>query len=197
MTGSIRFFLGVASGIVLAFLPQAVLHLRAAYADLHGEQAAPGSARAHTEERFSFTARAPVEQVFPLFGADKERVWAPGWNPRFIHPNPAADSQGMVFTVAHGHLASVWVNTAFDPKSGLVQYVYTIPQHLVTVITLNVMADGNQTHVDVAYDRTSLRADADGHVLDMAKQDRNAGPEWDKQINDYLASLAAKIPRSQ
>jgi hypothetical protein len=80
------------------------------------------------------------------------------------------------------------VNTQFDLKNGRIQYVYVIPDALVTVITLQLKPDGDQTHVEVAYDRTALSAEADSHVHHMAEGDRNSGPEWEKQVNDYLGS---------
>jgi hypothetical protein len=181
-----RFVLGITCGVAVAFLPKAVGHLHAAARAIQGGPALSGSSRVHTEEKFVFTAHAPMEQVFPLFGADKERVWAPHWDPQFVHPSPAGDVQGMVFTVAHDHLQAAWVNTAFDLKNGRVQYVYMIPDLLVTVITLYVKPDGNQTQVEVAYERTALSPEADEHVHHMAKQDRGSGPEWEKQINAYF-----------
>lgn len=167
-------------------LPKAAAHLHAAVHAIHGDQAAPGGTRAHTEEEFAFTIQARMEKVAPLFGADKERVWAPRWNPQFLRPLPATDEQGMVFTVAHDHLKSVWVNTEFNLKDGRVQYVYVIPDMLVTVITIRISPEGNATRVEVQYERTALSPEADGHVKHLRKQDRNADTEWEKQIEEYL-----------
>ena len=168
-------------------LPRAAAHLHAITGHaLHDNAAQSGGIRMHTQGQFAFTAHAPMEQVSPLFGADKERVWSPGWDPHFIQPLPAADARGMVFTVAHDNLKSVWVNTEFDVKNGRVEYVYVIPDVLVTVITLKLKAEGNETRVEAEYDRTALSADADAHVQHMAKQDQKAGPEWERQVNGYL-----------
>lgn len=197
MSGNLRFSIGLGCGLVIGCLPLALMHLHAAThvghdpgtPDTHGARASDTrlhQPRAHSQEKFSFPANAPIDQVFPLFGADKERVWAPGWNPQFVQPLPAADVHGMVFSVAHGPLNSIWINTEFDRELGRVQYVYMIPDHLVTLITLRVQPDGNHTKVDVEYQRTALTPDADAHVEEMAKQDRAAGPEWEKQINDWL-----------
>ena len=57
---------------------------------------------AHTRESFTFTVQAPLDQAAPLFGAHKEQAWEPDFDPKFIHPIPAQDVQGMVFTVSHG-----------------------------------------------------------------------------------------------
>ena len=153
---------------------------------LHGRNA-PGSARERST--FEFVAHAPYAQVFPLFGAEKERVWAgKEWDPTFVFPKPANDVEGAVFTVKHGHATSVpWVNTAFDQKSGHVQYVYVIPDTLTTLIDIHISPqDAQNTKVNVMYERTALTAGGDERVRRMAEHDRRAGGEWSEQINGYL-----------
>jgi hypothetical protein len=140
----------------------------------------------HTREQFEFIANAPVDVVWPLFGAEGERAWAPGWNPRFIWPAPATDKEGMVFRVAQGERTAVWVNTAFDQAANRIQYVYVIPDIVVTVITLKLKETGRSTHVAVIYERTALAAAAGEVVSQMAAGDRVAGPQWGEQINNYL-----------
>jgi hypothetical protein len=172
---------GIALAIGIALL---VYHL-------HG-RSAPGSARERSE--FEFVAHAPYAQVFPLFGADKERVWAgKEWAPDFIYPQPANDVQGAVFTVKHGHATIVpWVNTAFDAQSGHVQYVYVIPNVLTTLIDVHIAAqDSQNTKVDVVYERSALTNGGDETVRHMAAQDRRAGQEWSAQINGYLQSMSS------
>jgi len=182
--GAMLFVLGVVCGAAAMAAPRIVRHLHAALQGGHG--GATGAVPVHTEEKFEFTVHGPMETVVQLFGADKERVWAPGWNPQFLHPIPANDEQGMVFTAAHDHLQSVWVNTEFDTKSGRIQYVYVIPDALATVITLQLTPNGKETKVEVEYDRTALSAEADRHVRHLGDGDRKSGPEWEKQVNGYL-----------
>ena len=192
MKGVWLFVIGAISGAVVMALPRVVAHLHAALRGESVSHQAPGTRRAHTEEKFAFTAHAPMEQVAPLFGADKERVWAPGWDPHFVHPAPASDDEGMIFTVAHGHSKSVWVNTEFDLKAGRVQYVYVIPDAMVTRIRLKLTPEGNQTRVEIEYDRTALSEEGNEHVQHMAKQDRSSGPDWENQVNGYLERAAAR-----
>ena len=181
------FAIGAVCGVLLMAWPKVAAHVRGALHGMHGGQSGTNAGRVHTEEKFVFRANGPMEQVAPLFGADKERVWAPHWDPQFVLPEPASDKEGMVFTVAHQHLRAAWVNTAFDVKNGRIQYVYMIPDALVTVITLNLTPQGQQTKVEVEYERTALSADADEHVRHMAEGDRESGPEWEQQVNRYLA----------
>jgi hypothetical protein len=128
-----------------------------------------------------------MSDVAPMFGAEKERLWAADWNPQFVHPHPAADEQGMVFAVDRDESHEMWVNTEFDLKNGRINYVYVIPEALVTVITLRLTRLGEDTGVDVKYERTSLSPEADERVRQMAEGDRRAGSDWQKAVNAYLA----------
>jgi hypothetical protein len=142
----------------------------------------------HVRSHFSFTLHAAAAAVFPLFGADRERNWATGWAPSFLYPDPPRDSLGMVFTIAHGQTRSVWVNTAFDPATGRVQYVYVIPDALATLIDIQVTAlDSATTGVSVTYERTALSPDANDHVRALGDHDGGQGPEWQAAIADYLS----------
>jgi hypothetical protein len=140
----------------------------------------------HTREQFSLVANAPFEIAWPLFGADKERVWAADWNPIFLWPDKAFDQEGMVFKIRHGEKNAVWINTAFDRRAGRIQYVYVIPEVVATVITLKLVPRSGSTAVDVVYERTALDCAANETVRQMALRDRGAGEEWSRQVNQYL-----------
>ncbi|HEX3950428.1 MAG TPA: hypothetical protein VHW95_11305 [Steroidobacteraceae bacterium] len=141
-----------------------------------------------TCERFTFTAIAPLDVTWPLFGADREQAWASDWHPMFIWPANAMDQEGMVFKVAKGKKTAVWVNTAFDRGLGRIQYVYFLPGVVVATITLQLTPLAESTHVAVTYVRTALDATANARVREMAEQDRVAGREWELQINTYLSA---------
>jgi hypothetical protein len=145
-----------------------------------------------TREQFAIVADAPFEITWPLFGADKERLWAPDWDPIFIWPEKAEDREGMVFKIRHEKQTAVWVNTVLDRTAGRVQYVYVMPDVLVTVITLKLMAIGHATSVEVVYERTALADAANAIVMDKAASDRVAGKEWSRQINAYLRNGSQK-----
>src|SRR5260370_633992 len=108
------FVVGVGRGGRGTGRPTAPMHVLGPRPHSQASETMCDTVRAHTKEKFVFIAHAAMERVAPLFGADEERVWAANWEPSFIHPLPAKDAQGMVFTVAHGHRASIWVNTEFD-----------------------------------------------------------------------------------
>jgi hypothetical protein len=152
--------------------------------------AAQSESRLRTCEDFDFVANAPLDRVFPLFGAAGERAWAEDWDPQFLWPADGEDREGMVFQVAHSGRTATWVNTAFDREANRIQYVYVLPEIVATTITLKLTPRREATHVAVRYERTALSADGNAVVRRMAEQDSKAGPEWNAQINRFLAADA-------
>jgi hypothetical protein len=142
----------------------------------------------HVENEFEFTANGPYKTVAPLFGAFAERAWAGDhWQPQFLHPVPARDVEGEVFTVAHGHLRSTWVNTAFDLETGHIQYVYVIPDAQAVLIDIHLtQRNPTATGVKVVYERTALNADFNDHVSEQGRKDKESGQEWESSINAAL-----------
>jgi len=145
---------------------------------------------AHTSTDFHFTVDLPYHEAAPLFGAWEERKWAPGWEPEFIHPTPAADREGSVFRVQKGAHSSLWINTVFNLSAGHVQYVYVLGELLITRIDIHLKTNGpGRTDVAVNYRRTALTASANDQVRSLAKEDAVSGEEWRGLINAHGATL--------
>jgi hypothetical protein len=153
----------------------------------------PHSTQAHTRKEFSFLVNASYDETFPLFGAYEEREWAVGFNPQFVFPSSPHDQEGMVFTTQQEGKKRIWVNTAFDQETGRAQYVYFIPETMVSLIDVRLTKSGNsKTKVDVTYERTALTPDANHYVTEMAAADADAGPHWAAMINGYFANARAQ-----
>jgi hypothetical protein len=151
----------------------------------------PAGPVVHVENGFEFTAHSPYKTVAPLFGASAERAWGEGqWNPKFLYPSPEHDTFGEVFTVAHGHLRSVWVNSAFDLEKGHVQYVYVIPDAQAVLIDIHLEEEGpSTTGVKVVYQRTALNPRFNAHVTETGNRDREMGKEWQTAIDATLQGI--------
>ena len=168
------------------------LYLGAIGATISQGQTKSSDAAVRTHEEFTFVVSAPYADVFPLFGAHKERVWTLGFDPQFLYPVPPNDEAGMVFTTVQDGLSRLWVNTAFDSASGHVQYVYWIADVMTALIDIHVAnSGGSTTQVGVVYERTALRPEANERVIQMAAADANAGPHWAEMINGYFANERA------
>lgn len=148
--------------------------------------------RIRTDNSFEFTVPAALERVAPLFGAWAERAWAgPDWSPRFLHPEPAHDEEGMVFQVAHAEGISTWVNTLLDLDAGRIQYVYVLPGVQAVVIDLRLSRlREDETAVVVRYRRTALDAAHDDPIEALGRGDAANGPKW-------AAALATCLRRAE
>ena len=136
---------------------------------------------------FRLTANAPFDVAWPLFGADKERVWAPDWEPVFLWPEKPFDQEGMVFRVR-----------ARRQDRGLGQHRIRPFGTADSIRLCDSGCGGHGDHarahagiaarrnVDVVYERTALAERQMKLVRDMAARDRVAGTEWSQQINGYL-----------
>ncbi|MGA2534896.1 MAG: hypothetical protein ABSF53_02685 [Terracidiphilus sp.] len=151
----------------------------------------------HVSTSFDLVVHASYAKTAPLFGPNGERAWAgKHWDPEFIHPLPAKDVEGAVFTIQHGTFKAVWVNTLFDIEARHFQYVYFMPDLMVTVIDVRFKPTAaDTTGVNIVYTRTALTAAGNEHVIKMGEGDRSSGSEWQKAIDDYLESEKAKAKK--
>jgi hypothetical protein len=151
----------------------------------------------HLSTTFDLLVHASYAKTAPLFGPEGERMWAgKHWNPEFVHPKPGADIEGTVFTVQHGPYKSVWVNTMFDVDARHFQYVYFIPDVMVTLIDVRFKPSSSDlTGVNVVYTRTALTPEGNEHVTAMNEDDKTAGKDWQKAIDEYLAASQV-VPKS-
>jgi hypothetical protein len=156
------------------------------------QSAVPPSQLLHTQTAFDIVVHLPYAQTAPLFGPEGERPWAgKHWDPQFLFPQPAHDVQGAVFTINHGPLTAVWVNTLFDPESRHFIYAYFIPGIMVTTIDVRFTpTDPANTQVHVLYTRTALTPEGNDHVATFTNTDKAAAQNWQHSIDTYLASLS-------
>ena len=164
----------------------------------HAQSSVPEIARGtaehvHVVNSFRFEVAASMERVAPLFAPEAERSWAGEHRkPVFLYPQPGRDVQGAVWTIKHGPLNSVWVNTLFDVPGGRMQYVAIVGDHLVMTVDVRVTAlASSRTAVEVTYTRTALDPAANEDVRALGENDRMSGPEWQRGIESALG-LAKK-----
>jgi hypothetical protein len=87
----------------------------------------------------------------PLFTAEGERAWAPGWEPTY--PDAATHEVGQVWVTA-GPPRTTWVTAQAD--ADCVRYVRLADGDTAGIVTVSGAADGEGTRVTVSYDLTAL-----------------------------------------
>jgi hypothetical protein len=84
------------------------------------------------------------------------------------------------------------VNTLFDLEARHFQYVYFLPDLMVTVIDVRFKTIAHDlTGVQVVYTRTALTPQGNEHVSAMSEGDKTAGSDWQKGLDEYLAGTGA------
>lgn len=189
----VRSILLLGTGSMLASIMLFPAVVKSALNQDHGRQAAPAQDEelVHKKASFSFAVPFAKSRVAPLFGAHGERAWAKGWDPQFIHPRPAQDTQGAVFSVAHGGHSSTWITTIYDLKQGHFQHVAFVAGSMVTLVDVQLQATGESaTQVEVTYQRTALTASMNDHVVERSANDAKLGEHWRKAIIECLEKNA-------
>lgn len=143
---------------------------------------------AHVVNTFRFEIAASMGQVAPLFAPEAERRWAgEHWNPVFAYPQPGSDVEGAVWTIRHGDVDSVWVNTRFDVAGGRMQYVAVVGNQFTMTVDVHVIRlQERRTAVEVTYARTALDRAANQRVIELGQHDRESGPDWQHGIETAL-----------
>jgi hypothetical protein len=90
--------------------------------------------------------------------------------------------------VRHGQYDAVWVTSLADLEARHFQYVYFMPELMVTVIDVRFKPiDAGATAVNVVYTRTAIAPQGNEHVQAMSEGDKTAGKDWQQAIDEYLA----------
>ena len=118
---------------------------------------------APTTQARTFHLDAPLARVFPLFTAQGERAWAPGWEPKTLS---GAEERGSAFiTSGHAGATVTWIVTDYRPAEGRVSYARLVQDSNIGIVDVacTEAADGG-TDVSVRYTLTAVNAAGESFV---------------------------------
>jgi len=138
-----------------------------------GQSAAPAADDGHAINTMTFVVKAPLQKAAPLFTPAGMQCWLAGpMHTEFLHTQTPKDEAGSVFTMHEGPQKSVWVNTLLDVKGGRMQYAMFMPDAMVTIVDVRMIADGKDaTRVELTHTVTALNADARAALKSMGLHD--------------------------
>jgi hypothetical protein len=135
----------------------------------------------------SFDLGAPMDDVFPLFGPERERDWAWGWQPEPVDPPQINAEEGAVFKTTHNGDETVWVISRYDPANGRVEYVTFRHDDRLGQISIQVSAMANGSHVEVTYAFTALSEKGERHIAHFTEDYyRKMIGDWQRAISHFL-----------
>jgi hypothetical protein len=153
------------------------------------------SAKLDSAERsISLSLHADVPLALRAFGPAEERLWSPGWEPKFIFlQGGAADPDFAVFTITHGTSESFWTLSNHDRQRGTLQYVVFKPGEMLTVIDVRCVAAGEHlTRATVTYRKTALSPEANAQISHFSAHFTEEGNHWEQTIDRYLQRKQTK-----
>ena len=101
-----------------------------------------------------FDIPRPIEELFPLFSPEGEKLWVPHWHYENIMGTTELSEDYVFLTRDHDHAATtaIWLVKRYIPEEGFIQYYRVEPDDKVGVVTVQCSSKGaGATHVEVTY----------------------------------------------
>ena len=106
-----------------------------------------------------FTIGQPIEILFPLFSAEGEKLWVPGWDYQNIMGSKELHEDYIFLTKNHDHASTeaIWLVKRYEPESHLVQFYKVEPGDKTGIIEVKCSRlEENLTQVTVSYEYIGL-----------------------------------------
>lgn len=133
----------------------------------------------------------PVKDVLRLFTAEGERLWVPGWAPRYPAPVEDDTAPGAVWLTDSEHGVTHWVVAARSAHG--FTYGRITPGFTAGIVIIDAAPDADAgTEVTVGYHLTALTAAAEEYLdaFDAGFGDMLA--EWQRLLDAWCAKAAAQ-----
>ena len=148
------------------------------------------------EKSEKFQIGQPIEILFPLFSAEGEKLWVPGWDYKNIMGSKDLHEDYVFVTKNHDHATTdaIWLTKKYDPRSYLVQFYKVEPGDKVGVITIKCRPlEKSITEVDVTYKYIGLSEKGDAFIDGFTSaQYKNFIAEWKELLLNYFQSKYKK-----
>ncbi len=134
-------------------------------------------------------AAAEIDDVFPLFSPEGEKLWVPGWDPEFLDPPESDWSEGQIFRTREEMGEAVWVVTRLDRALHRVEYHRVEPERYVARVEVSCRpVPSARTEASIAYSFVGLSEAGNREIAAMTQQAYDAKMlRWVEWINRYLA----------
>lgn len=133
----------------------------------------------------------PITQVFPLFTAEGEKLWAPGWDYVQIFGDTNVNEDDVFLTQTHDHAAAdaIWIVKKYDSQNHFVQYYKVEPGEKIGLISVTCEnIDDAKTKVIVEYCYTALSSAGKNFLLNFSEKNYSEFiAEWKILIDAYFS----------
>ena len=119
----------------------------------------------------------------PLFTAEGERAWAPGWEPTY--PDSDVHEVGQVWTTS-GHAETTWITVQADATQ--VRYARVALGDSAGIVTVSCAPEDVGTTVTVSYDLTALSLAGEKRLAEFASS-------YDEMLEHWRHHTSAVLGR--
>ncbi|MEM8533938.1 MAG: hypothetical protein AAGF95_24045 [Chloroflexota bacterium] len=138
-----------------------------------------------------FQIQQPAAILFPLFSAEGEKLWVPGWDYKNVMGKTDLHEDYIFITENHDHAASdaIWLVKRYEPSEYLIEFYKVEPEEKVGIITVkcSVLSEV-KTKVSVTYEYISLSEKGNEFVRNFTSEEyKQFISEWHKLLEAYFA----------
>jgi len=142
----------------------------------------------------SFQLRQPARVLFPLFSAEGERLWAPGWDYENVMGNTDLHEDYIFLTDNHDHASNkaIWLIKRYAPEIFYIEFYKVEPADKVGTISVKCteLEDG-YTEVTVSYMYTAISKQGEEFLKSFTWQAYSEFiDEWQKYLLIYFDELS-------
>lgn len=137
----------------------------------------------------SFRLDAPLARVMPLFTAEGERRWAPGWEPVVLS---GAQDRGSAFvTRSHTGVETTWIVVDYRPSEGIASYARLAQGSNIGLVDVVCTPDeAGGTVVSVRYTLTGVSEPGRAFVRQFLEPEH-----YSRMIEEWQSLTSAALAR--
>jgi len=144
-----------------------------------------------------FRIDQPIEILFPLFSAEGEKLWVPGWDYENIVGSNELHEDYVFLTKNHDHASTdaIWLVKRYEPESYQVQFYKIEPEDKVGIITVHCTKINNRlTQVEVSYEYIGLTEKGNEFIEGFTPTEYKAFiGEWNSLLVSYFESKHGRL----
>ena len=139
-----------------------------------------------------FKINQPIDILFPLFSAEGEKLWVPGWDYENIMGTSDLHEDYIFLTKNHDHASTdaIWLVKKYKPESYFVQFYKVEPEDKVGIISVQcTKMDESLTQVEVSYEYIGLSKNGDEFIASFSSiKYKEFIAEWNSLLVNYFES---------
>jgi len=143
-----------------------------------------------------FQLEQPADVLFPLFSAEGEKFWVPGWDYKNIMGTTDLHEDYIFVTENHDHASSnaIWLVKRYEPGKFFIEFYKVEPEDKVGIVSVKCSElSETSTNVNVVYEYIALSDKGSEFISSFTGQVyKDFIGEWQQLLEAYFASSANK-----